>query len=229
LAIRHRGDDLADRVREVDQIAKALADTSVRLHVYGDRRLGKTAVVGAAAAVARRAGTPVIVVDLAKVTSVEGAAKAILDGLTKELGQRWKAMATSLVARFKTSRVQMGAQPDAAGGIPTITFSIVPGDEAVKAPGAVLVETLDAVEMEMKARKQTIGLALDEFQRLTQWEPQLDWLLKGVFDAHRHVACALAGSQRSLIDSMIDSKKNGGLYKMVDVLFVLTVPVAAAL
>jgi len=130
-------------------------------------------VVGAVATVARKAGTPVIVVDLAKVTSVEGAAKAILDGLTKELGQRWKAMATSLVARFKTSRVQMGAQPDAAGGIPTITFSIVPGDDAVKAPGAVLVETLDAVEMEMKARKQTIGLALDEFQRLTQWEPQL--------------------------------------------------------
>jgi len=123
----------------------------------------------------------------------------------------------------------MGVQPDAAGGVLTISFLIVPGEEAAKAPGAVLVETLVVVEMEMKARKQTIGLALDEFPRLTQWEPHLDWLLKGVFDAHRHVAYVSAGSQRSLIDSMIDSKKNGYLYKMVDVLFVSTVPLAAAL
>ena len=63
------GKHLADREREVETIANAFADASSRLVVYGDRRLGKTSAVRKAAEDARRTGTPVIVVDLAKVTS----------------------------------------------------------------------------------------------------------------------------------------------------------------
>ena len=218
------GVHLADRVHEVQVIATAFADSSSRLLVYGDRRLGKSSVVGVAAATARAAGTPVIVVDLAKVTSIEGAAQAILSALHKELGRRWRTMATDIVTRFRQSQVNVGAQPDPAGGLPTLTFSIAPGPDSAKRPGSLLVETLDAVEAEMAARKQAIGLALDEFQRLTKWETEIDWLLKGVFDAHRHVSYVLAGSQRSLIDAMIDSKVKGGLYKMVDILDVQPIP-----
>lgn len=212
------GANLADRVPEVQRITKALADPSGRLLLYGDRRLGKSSIIGEAAAQARAAKTPVIIVDLAKVTSVEGAAKAILEGLSTELGRRWKDIATSLVARFRSSRVQVGAQPDLVGGLPTMTFSVTPSEEAEKEPGTLLVETLDAVEKEMTSRGGSVGLALDEFQRLAQWVPQLDWLLKGLFDHHRSVAYVLAGSQRSLIDAMIANKQEGGLFKMVDVL-----------
>ncbi len=219
-----RGVDLADRVDEVARIQKALADTSGRLLVYGERRLGKSSVVGEAAVQARIAKRPVVVVDLAKVTSVEGAAQAILDGVNKEMGRRWKNLASSLVARFRSSRVQFGAQPDLAGGAPTVTFSIVPSAEAEKAPGTLLTETLDAVETELGARDAELGLVLDEFQRLAQWVPELDWLLKGVFDSHRRVAYVLSGSERSVIDAMIDSKRTGGLYKMVDVMPVGPIP-----
>ena len=136
-----RGASLADRVSEVERLTNALTDPSGRLLLYGDRRNGKSSIIGEAADRARAAKTPVIVVDLAKVTSVEGAAKAILEALSTELGRRWKDMATSLVARFRSSRVQVGAQPDLAGGLPTITFSISPSEEAEKDPGSLLVET----------------------------------------------------------------------------------------
>ena len=218
------GKHLADREREVETIANAFADASSRLVVYGDRRLGKTSAVRKAAEDARRTGTPVIVVDLAKVTSIEGASQAILSALQKEVGRRWKDMAISLVARFTKSQVTVGAQPDPSGGLPTFTFSIAPGPEAKQKPGSLLVETLDAVEAEMAARRQTIGVALDEFQRMAKWEPEIDWLLKGLFDEHRNVSYVLAGSQRSIIDAMIDSKTKGGLYKMADVLVVKPIP-----
>jgi hypothetical protein len=220
------GDDLADRVDEVARIQRAFTDPSGRLLIYGHRRLGKSSIVGEAAARARKAKHPVIVVDLAKVTSVEGAAKAILDGLSKEMGRRWANLATSLVARFHSSRVQIGAQPDPTGGAPTVTFSVVPNEDASKDPGALLIETLDAVEKEAAARNARIGVALDEFQRLAHWVPKVDWVLKGVFDAHRRVAYVLAGSERSVIDAMIDDKQEGGLYKMVDVMPVGPIPTA---
>ena len=218
------GEDLADRVSEVARLERAFADPSSRLLIYGERRLGKSSIVGEAAARTRKAKRPVIVVDLAKVTSVEGAAKAILEGLNKEMGRRWSNLATSIIARFKSSRVQFGAQPDPAGGVPTVTFSVVPSEETEKDPGRLLIETLDAVEQESAARNEQIGLALDEFQRLSHWIPKVDWLLKGAFDEHRRVAYVLSGSERSVINAMIDSKREGGLFKMVDVMSVGPIP-----
>ena len=216
---------MAGRVMEVRTIAAGFADPSSRRLVYGDRRLGKSSVVGAAADNARRNGTPVVVVDLAKVTSLEGAAQAILASVHKELGRRWKELATSLIGRFRRSNVSIGAQPDPAGGMPTFTFAVTAPADMTEQPGSVLVETLDAVEAEMATRKQPIGIALDEFQRLSAWEPEIDWLLKGVFDSHRHISYVLAGSERAVIDGMIASKAKGGLYKMVDVLNVGPIPI----
>ena len=99
----------------MDQIAKARADTSGCRVVYGDRRLGKS-VVGAAATVAMQAGAPVTVIDLATVTSVEGAVKAILDWLTKELGSggmswrpRWSPTLRRAAWTWACSRTRQAA------------------------------------------------------------------------------------------------------------------------
>ncbi len=84
------GEHFADRETEVDRIAKAFADPSGRLMVYGDRRLGKSSAVHRAATIARERGTAVAIVDLATATSATAAAQRVLAAVHREIGERWR-------------------------------------------------------------------------------------------------------------------------------------------
>src|SRR5215213_1152734 len=72
------GEGFCDREREVERISTALLDASSRLVVYGDRRLGKSSALLAAANVARSRGQAVALVDLANATGAAAAAQRVL-------------------------------------------------------------------------------------------------------------------------------------------------------
>jgi hypothetical protein len=82
----------------------------------------------------------------------------------------------------------------------------------------VVTDVLDAVEAELDARDLTIGLALDEFQRLGRWYgDEVAWQMKELLERHRRIGYVLAGSERTLIEQMLENRK-AGLWKLVDVL-----------
>jgi AAA+ ATPase superfamily predicted ATPase len=220
------GGHFADREAEVQRIVVALTDPASRLVVYGDRRQGKTSAILAAAAEARANGENVALVDLAKVTSMEAAAQRVLDAVHRELGKRWTDSAVRLIQRMRNAQVSISTTADPTTGAPTVSFSVmptaVPAASAVR-PGQVFVDALNAVEEELRERGETLGLALDEFQRLARWDPEIDWLLKGTLESHRRISYVLAGSEKSLIEQMLDAKK-AGLWKVAEILDLQPIP-----
>ncbi len=221
------GRHFADREAEVRRIVTALTDPASRLVVYGDRRQGKTSAILAAAAQARANGENVALVDLSKVTSMEAAAQRVLDAVHRELGRRWKDAAMSIVQRMRNAQVSITTTADPSG-IPSVSFSVTPAAQKTTSPvraGQVFVDTLNAVEEELRERGETLGLALDEFQRLARWDDEIDWLLKGTLESHRRISYVLAGSEKSIIEQMLDTKK-AGLWKVAEILDLQPIPIA---
>lgn len=70
----------------------------------------------------------------------------------------------------------------------------------------------------MEAERRTLGIAIDEFQRIHEWGGEdAEWALKAAMETHRSIAYVLAGSKRHLIEAMVTSKGRA-LWKQVDVL-----------
>jgi hypothetical protein len=70
----------------------------------------------------------------------------------------------------------------------------------------------------MQAENQTLGIGIDEFQRIHEWGGEdAEWALKAAMETHRNLAYVLAGSKRHLIEAMV-SRKGRALWKQVDVL-----------
>ena len=150
----------------MDRIAAAFDDPAARLLVYGDRRLGKSSALRVAAARVREAGRPVAVVDLAKASSAAAAAQRILAAVHDAVGQRWVDLATGLLRRLRPGSFSVTGGVDATGQ-PSVSFQLSPA-VADDDPG-VVTDVLDAIEAELGSRGVTVGLALDEFQRLGVW------------------------------------------------------------
>jgi len=209
------GEGFADREKEVARICTALRDQASRVLVYGDRRVGKSSALRVAAEQVRAGGVPVAVVDLANATSAEAAAQRVLAAVQKEVGRRWSDLLLKAVGKLKgTVTVAPSVAPD---GTLSLAFSVTPATEP---SGKVkqFIEVLDAIESELDGRGVELGLGLDEFQRLRQWcGEEIDWPLKAMFERHRRIGYVLAGSEKSLIEQMLENKK-AGLWKVVDIL-----------
>jgi hypothetical protein len=215
IGVHAEGEHFCNRETEVDRIAAAFRDPGVRLLVYGDRRLGKSSALRVAATRVRAEGHPVAVVDLAKASSAAAAAQRILAAVHDAVGRRWRDTATALLHRLRPGTFTVTGSLDAAGQ-PSVAFQLTPA--VADDDPAVVTDVLDAVDAELGARGVTLGLALDEFQRLGVWYgADVDWQLKELLERHRHVGYVLAGSQRRLVEQMLANKR-AGLWKVVDVL-----------
>ncbi|HKG94211.1 MAG TPA: ATP-binding protein [Gemmatimonadaceae bacterium] len=208
------GEGFTDRVAEIDRFVDALSDSSTRLVVYGDRRLGKSSALNVAAERVRAAGRPVAVVDLGKANSAIAAAQRIVGAIYKEIGAPWEQLAKGIVARLRGA-VTVTASVEPAG-TSSFALKLEPGSGAAEAESRLVTEVLDAVEEELARRNHRIGLVLDEFQRLLAWGGEdVEWALKASFETHRHTAYIMAGSARRLIEDMV-SKKRRALWGVVE-------------
>lgn len=204
------GAALADRRVEVARLELALTDIDRRLVYYGDRRMGKSSAVEEAAARARKQGHTVAVADLNVATGSDDATRRVLDAVYKEIGTTWRESLERVAAAVRAT-VSWKMTPV---GLPEFTFSLAHADAASSA--TLLPKTLDALNKELAARGRTIGLAIDEFQRLFLWGgDDAGWALKHAVERHTHIAYALTGSSRALITEFLKGRTRG-LWKAVD-------------
>jgi hypothetical protein len=210
-----RGSHFADREREVARIAEVFQSPGSRLVVYGDRRLGKSSAVDRAAQVARRAKQKVVVATLATATDPADAAQQILRGVREQIGRSWRATLEGVAGRLQASMEL--TPPSAMGEPPAVRFEFGLREHGPERRN-LLWEALGAVNAQMKAEGRTLGIAIDEFQRIHEWGGEdAEWALKAALETHRNLAYVLAGSKRHLIEGMIASKSRA-LWKQVDVL-----------
>lgn len=203
---------LADRQAEIPRLELALTDVDRRIVYYGDRRMGKSSAVEEAANRARKRGHLVAVADINVATGSDDAARRVLDAVYHEIGAGWRKSLERIAAALKAT-VSWKPTPD---GLPEFTLSLSTADAA--ASPTLLPQTLDALDKEIGARKQVVGLAIDEFQRLFKWGgDDAGWALKHAIERHAHIAYALTGSSRTLIAEFLRGPERG-LWKAVDTL-----------
>ena len=201
---------LANRHAEIARLEQALTDIDRRLVYFGDRRMGKSSAVEDAAIRARKTGHMVAVADLNVATGSDDATRRVLDAVYKEIGAGWR-QSLERVASAVRATVAWKMTPV---GLPEFTFSL---DHAGASSSATLLpKTLDALNSELRARRQVVGLAIDEFQRLFLWGgDDAGWALKHAIERHTHIAYALTGSSRTLIADFLKGRTRG-LWKAVD-------------
>jgi hypothetical protein len=209
-----RGEHFADREAEVARIARAFQSPGSRLVVYGDRRLGKSSALDRAAAVVRKGKGRVVVVTLATASDPVEAAQQILRAVKEQIGRSWRGSLDGIAERMQAT---MEVRPGPPGSVPTIRFGF--GLRERNEEGRTLLwDALGAVNAQMEAEGRTLGIAIDEFQRIHEWGgEEAEWALKSAMETHRSLAYVLAGSRRHLIEAMITGKGRA-LWKQVDVL-----------
>jgi hypothetical protein len=215
IGVLPRPGDMADRVDELDRIARALSEPGGKLIVYGDRRLGKSATLECAAARVRDAGYPVAIVDLSTASGPADAANRILSAVHAEIGTRWLDALKGIAQRLKLG-ISLSLPTD--GGPPRVGVDF--GGVSNETPEAhrLVPDVLDAIEAELESRRATLGIGLDEFQRIHDWGgTDAEWALRGAMQRHRAIAYVMAGSARSLIEQMVTSKDRA-FWKLADTL-----------
>lgn len=192
---------------------RALREPGSRLVVFGDRRLGKSSALDRAAALARKAGYRVAVASFATATGPADAAQQLLNAVRQEIGKQWRETVERIAERLQaTMELRPGSAP---GSPPTVRFGFgmrEGGDERPR----LLWEVLDAVNAQLEGQNITLGIAIDEFQRIHEWGGEdAEWALKAAMETHRSLTYVLAGSKRHLIEAMLTSKGRA-LWKQVD-------------
>jgi hypothetical protein len=216
------GAAFADRAAEVALLRRTWETPGAKLVLYGVRRMGKTAAMHAAAALSRRARRRVVIVNLATAVDGPDAVRRLVTAVRCAVGRTWKTVVQDLAAKL---RLTLTLTPSADGtGVPGIQLGIAPSSSASR-PG-LFTDALDAIEAELAKRRLTLGLGLDEFQRLVAWGGEdVEWALKASLERHRHLSYVLAGSSRSLIEEMVTGRHRA-LWKAVDTLPLGPIPVA---
>ena len=201
-----------DRADEVKRIRRALETPPSKLLVYGPRRMGKTSALHVARLEAERAGGVVVFADLSTASSPADMSNRVLDAATRALGRSWSDFLGDLTSRL---RVRLQLVPDPATGlaIPTVEAGLRARD-AEEQVGS-LVGVLDALESMAEDRDAELGVVLDEFQELHRFGgEEAEWRLRGSIQHHHRLAYVLAGSDESLIRSMLG--RNRAFYELFE-------------
>jgi hypothetical protein len=205
------GAHFADREAEVARMADAFRTPGAKMVVYGDRRLGKTSALERAAEIVRREGGMVAVAALSTASDASEAAQRILAAVQNGIGSSWRETLARIASSVNASiEITPPADP---GSLPSVKFGF---GRRESASTKLLPDVLDAINTQMARRKETLGLGLDEFQRIHEWGGEdAEWALRESLQRHRQIAYVLAGSKRHLIEAMIGNKGRA-LWKLVE-------------
>lgn len=207
-----RGDDFADRRQELAEAEAILTTPGERVVLYGDRRLGKSSLLEKAADRLRRRGHAVALVDLATASSAEQATNVALRALAPTLGSGLLDAVQGLAASLALS-FEVRTDPLSGAPIPSLRLGRRSRNESALPS---FLGVFDEVDRRFTAEGRTLGVAIDEFQRIQHWDPDAAWALKGATERHRAISYLFAGSEKALIRGLFDTRASP-LWKQVRV------------
>ena len=153
----------------------------------------------------------VAIAALSTASDASEAAQRILAAVQKEIGSTWRET-LGRIAESVDASIEI-TPPTDPGALPSVKFGFGRRESVAT---KLLPDVLDAINAQMGRRKETLGLALDEFQRIHEWGAEdAEWALRESLQRHRHVAYVLAGSKRHLIEAMVGNKGRA-LWKLVE-------------
>jgi len=201
-----------DRAAELKRITAALSEPQAKLLVYGPRRMGKSSALESAVLRLRRKKRPAVLADLSATTALADVANRILQAATRQLRSSWANVVGDLVNHLQ---VGVSVVVDPGSGHSTLSLDVSRRSAPLAEQRATLGEALDAIDRLAKAKRETIGIVLDEFQELHRYGgADAEWHLRGVIQRHKRVGYVLAGSKESLILAM--TEKSRAFYKLFE-------------
>ena len=210
-------EELVDRVDELATVRRNLLRDG-RLFVVGPRRFGKTSLLTAAAEAVQREGTPVVLINAERYTSLDALAGAIVaaagDLLTPNVRERF-----ANVARwFSGLKPQVEYDPITDG----LKVSVTPRERAPAAQS--LAEALDALNTLAGRREERLAIVIDEFQVVREFGGLgAERQLRAAVQTHQHLSYVFAGSQTRLLLAMI-AEHGRPFYRLGEVLYLGPIP-----
>jgi hypothetical protein len=193
-------DRLVDRAEEVREVRQAIT-TGKKLFLIGPRRYGKTSILKAAQQLAEQNGATVIRLTAEAYPTLEELLAALVTAATRQLSgnltkaQEWARKVfghlkpeISFDFETQTLRAQINADTD-------------PAHEKKQIP--MLVETLDSLENLAAKTKQSVGLMIDEFQRIIELGGEAaEGQIRAAIQEHKRVGYVFAGSKTRMLAEM---------------------------
>lgn len=208
-----------DREKELKRLKRS-ATSGGKIMLISPRRYGKTSLAyKLKEELEKEKGAVVIYLDTMACASlrqfVDKYTSALANALESTVEKAWKF----LVEFLPTLRpqVQMTSGPDGS----EVSVQIVPqGQDADNEK--VFESILDLPEKTAVKRKKPVVIILDEFQAIREFDPTktrnaLLWKMRSKIQHHRHVGYVFAGSQKHLLEQMVEPH-DSPFFKMLDVM-----------
>src|SRR5690606_14296423 len=98
-----------------------------------------------------------------------------LEAVHTEVGRSTREIVEAIAGRLKVGiEIQ---PPSSPGDLPILRFDFGTGERGESA--RLLPDVLDAIDAEMRGRGLTLGIGLDEFQRIHEWGGEnAEWALR---------------------------------------------------
>lgn len=189
------GAAFCNRKKELADLAAAV-ESSEKLFLYSERRLGKTSLVQTALRQLPKGRYASAYIDLWPTDDdqsfVAAAARAITESMSSTAGQLLD------VAKQLFSRLTPSVTADAEGK-PKVTF----GFNMTGQPGPEIEEVLAAPAKIAERGKRKVVIVFDEVQQVLEYESDLvERRLRSVIQKHKDVSYIFLGSRKHLIQKM---------------------------
>jgi hypothetical protein len=189
------GPAFCNRKKELADIGAAV-ESSEKLFLYSERRLGKTSLVHTALRQLPKGRYSSAYIDLwptdGEPSFVATTARAITESTSSTAGQLLE------VAKQLFSRLTPSVTADAEGK-PKVTF----GFSMTGPPGPEIEEVLAAPAKIAEQGKRKVVIVFDEIQQMLEYESDLvERRLRSIIQTHRDVSYIFLGSRKHLIQKM---------------------------
>lgn len=193
-------ESLVDRQKEVAEVVSTIREGG-KLFLIGPRRYGKTSILKAAEDRLAEEGATVLRFDAEAYPSIELLIRAMVAEATARLSG-------SLEKAGEWARKFFGRlRPEISYNATEQTFSATigkvenPTDQAAQVP--LLVEALNGLEKTAGQAGHTVGLILDEFQKVVELGGEsAEGQIRAAVQRHRHVGYVFAGSKTRMMADM---------------------------
>lgn len=209
--------ELIDRVDEL-ALLKLRIEQGGRLFLIGPRRFGKTSLLTAAAEEANRNGTPTILVNAERFTSLESLAGGLIAASSSLLEPtvRDRLLAISKWFAYLKPQAEYDALTD------TIKVTVAPKES--QPLDQSLAQALDTLNNIAGDRDQRIAIIIDEFQVIHALGGiDAERTLRASVQEHANLSYVFAGSDTRMLMAMINEHRRP-FYRLGDALYLGPVP-----
>lgn len=187
---------LVNRKLEIRDVTRALLEHG-RLFLIGPRRHGKTAVLHAACAAARREDAIVLEFDAESYAGLDELVRAVIAEAARVLKSDARRTGERILALFSKLRPVIQFNP--ATGEWSATISVDAGRQSMP----LFIEALDGVARMACEVGSPVALVIDEFQKVIEWGGEsAEGQIRAALQRHSDVGFVFAGSKTSMLNDM---------------------------